>query len=479
MFKTSLIYLLIRAVNGVLALGTIYILTRILSAEQYGFYALGIAGIGLCASVLFQWIAVAVSRFYAAHLFKPDALLTEAYRLFFRVAGAAMLIAGIFAVWHPVPAATPVLVLSVGVGAVAMGLHSLGVQVANARGQPLRYGLLTASRGALALLGAVLFVQFGFGGVGAVLGMTLACVLSVIFFGARRQTNARHSSPELRRQMVVYGLPLTLTYVATMVVDISDRFMIGWWLGPSAVAGYAASYDLTQQTVGVALNVFFLASFPHITAAWEAGGAPAARQAMRPLSRALLLGAPLVTGIFIGLADDISQVFFGEAVRADAARVMPWVAFAIAVGCFKSYFLDVAFQLAKETHMQLRITVVMAVLNVVLNLMLLPKFGVVGAAMATAAAFLLGAVMSWWAGRRLNVYPTSKRDVLSMVSALLAIVLVLHFAPTGIDGNLFDVAFRLLAGLAGYAAAVLFTNLADVRSGLMYTLRTMFIKGVE
>lgn len=479
MFKTSLIYFLIRAVNGVLALSTIYILTRILSAEQYGLYALGIAGIGLCASVLFQWIAVAASRFYAAHLVEPDILLTEAYRLFFRVAAAAMLIAGIYAAWLPVPAVTPVLVLSVGVGTVAMGLHNLGVQVANARDQPFRYGLLTASRGALALLGAVLFVQAGFGGVGAVLGVALACVLSVIFFGARRQTNARPNSPELRRQMVVYGLPLTLTYLATMVLDVSDRFMIGWWLGPSAVAGYAASYDLAQQTVGVALNVFFLASYPRITAAWEAGGAPAARQAMQPLSRAMLLGAPLVVGIFIGLADDISQVFFGEAVRTDAARVMPWVAFAIAVGCLKSYFLDVAFQLAKVTHMQLRITVVMAVLNVVLNLILLPKFGVVGAAVATAAAFLLGAVMSWWFGRRLGVYSAGKRDVLSMMAALLAIVLVLHFAPTGIDDGLFDVAFRLLAGLVGYAVAVLLTNLADVRSGLMYTLRTMFIKGVE
>lgn len=479
MFKTSLIYFLIRAVNGVLALSTIYILTRILSAEQYGLYALGIAGIGLCASVLFQWIAVAVSRFYAAHLVKPDTLLTEAYRLFFRLAAVAMLITGIFAAWPLVPAATPVLVLSVGVGAVAMGLHSLGVQVANARGQPLRYGLLTASRGALALLGTVLFVQAGFGGVGAVFGVALACVLSVIFFGARRQTNVRKNSPELRRQMVVYGLPLTLTYLATMVLDVSDRFMIGWWLGPSAVAGYAASYDLTQQTVGVALNVFFLASYPRITAAWEAGGAPAARQAMLPLSRALLLGAPLVAGIFIGLAVDISQLFFGEAVRVDAARVMPWVAFAIAVGCLKSYFLDVAFQLAKVTHIQLRITVVIAVLNVVLNLVLLPKFGVVGAAMSTAAAFLLGAVMSWWVGRRLGVYPASKRDVLSMVSALLAMVLVLHFAPTGVDDDLFDVAFRLLAGLAGYAVAVLATNLADVRAGLMHTLRTMFNKGVR
>jgi O-antigen/teichoic acid export membrane protein len=471
MFKTSLIYFLIRAGNGVLALAMIYILTRLLSAEQYGLYALGMAGIGLCGSVLFQWIAVAVSRFYAAHVAEPDALLTEAYRLFSRIAIVGFLFTAIYAAWSPMPAVTPALALAIGIGAIAMGLHSLGLQVANARVQPISFGLLTASRGAFALTTAVAFVLAGFGGMGAVFGVAIASVLSVIFFGARRLTKVRHNSPELRRQMVVYGLPLTLTYLATMVLDVSDRFMIGWWLGTPAVAGYAASYDLTQQTVGAILNVLFLASYSRITAAWESGGAPAARQAMLPLSRAMLLGAPLVAGLFIGLAPEISRIVFGAAIQADAVQVMPWVAFAIAVGCLKSFFLDIAFQLAKVTHMQLRITAVMAVLNVVLNLVLLPKFGVVGAAMSTAAAFLLGAIMSWWYGRRLDVYPIGSREVMSMVIALIAIVLALKFAPFSGIGGLTEATLRLFVGMTGFTVAVMVMNLSGVRSEVVRWIR--------
>lgn len=477
LFKQSLIYFLIRAINGVLALGTIYIFTRILSAEQYGFYALGIASIGLFASVLFQWIAVAVSRFYAAHLIKPDILLSEAYRLFVRVAAVALAGTAICVIWPPTPAVTPLLALAVGIGAVAMGLHSLGLQVANARGEPRRYGLLTASRGALALVAALIFVQAGLGGIGAVFGAAVASLVSMIFFGAHCLANTRHNNSNLRRQMVAYGLPLTLTYLAIMVLDVSDRFMIAWWMGPSAVAGYAASYDLTQQTVGVALNVFFLASYPRITVAWEAGGVQAARQAMVPLSHAMLLVAPLVAGLFIGLADDITQLVLGSAVQPDAARVMPWVAFAIVIGCLKSYFLDIAFQLAKVTHMQLRITVMMAVLNVALNIVLIPKFGVVGAAMSTAAAFSSGAVLSWWFGRRLGIYSARKRDVMSMTLAFLAIVLSIQLVPTSAYSGLADVILRLLAGLAGYVVAVMVTNLAGVRLGLMDKLNATIRKG--
>lgn len=473
MFKTSLIYFVIRAANGVLALTTIYVLTRLLSAEQYGLYALGMAGIGLCGSVLFQWIAVAVSRFYAAHAVEPDALLTEAYRLFFRIAIVGLVLTSIYAVWYPTPAVTPLLALAIGVGAIAMGLHSLGLQVANARGLPMRFGLLTTSRGAFALAAAVAFVLAGFGGTGAVFGVALACVFSVAFFGARRQTKVRHDNPEMRRQMVAYGLPLTLTYLAVMVLDVSDRFMIGWWLGTPAVAGYAAAYDLTQQTVGAIMNVLFLASYPRITAAWESGGASVARQAMLPLSRAMLLGAPLVAGIFIGLAPEISRLVFGAALQADAVQVMPWVAFSVAVGCLKSFFLDIALQLAKVTHMQLRITAVMAVLNVALTLVLMPKFGVVGAAISTTVAFSLGAVMSWWYGRRLDVYPIGIREVTSMIIALIAIVMALRFAPVSGVGGITEAALRLFIGLTIFTGVVMVMNLSGVRSEVLRWLQVV------
>lgn len=476
MLNTSLIYFLIRAINGMLAIATIYILTRLLSAEQYGLYALGIAGIGLCGSVLFQWIAVSVSRFYAAHVTEPDALLTEAYRLFYRIAIGGLVLTVIYAAWSPTPAITPILALTIGGGAIAMGLYSLSLQVANARGLPLSYGLLTASRGAFALAAAVTFVVTGFGGTGAVLGVALACVLSVAFFGARRQTRVRHNTPELRRQMIVYGLPLTLTYFATMVLDVSDRFMIGWWLGAPAVAGYAAAYDLTQQLVGAIMNVLFLAAYPRVVSAWEAGGATAASQAMLPLSRAMLLGAPLVTGIFIGWASDISQIVFGISVRSDAAQIMPWVAFAIAVGCLKSYFLDIAFQLAKVTQMQVRITVVMAVLNVMLNLLLMPNFGVVGAAIATAAAFSVGAILSWWFGRRLGIYPARARDVISMFFTLLAIVMAMYISPKSSYGDIFNAVLRLLVGLAAYVTIISITDLAGARSSLIFKLFPAFKK---
>lgn len=471
MLKHSIIYLLIRIVNGFLGLAAVYALTRILSAEQYGVYALGMAGIGLCGSVFFQWIAVAFSRFYAAHADDPDVLLAEVYRIFFRIAIVGVAVTVTYAAWSPIHSVTPLLALSVGIGAIAMGLHSLGLQIANARGLPLNYGLLTASRGAFALAFSVALVLSGFGSTGAVFGVAVACLFSVVLFGARRKSKTQHNSPALRNQLIVYGFPLTLTYFATMVLDVSDRFMIGWWLGASAVAGYAAAYDLTQQIVGAIMNVLFLTAYPRVVAAWEVGGALAASQAMLPLYRAMLLGVPLIAGVFIGCAVDISQLFFGISIRSDASKIMPWVALAISMACIKSYFLDIAFQLEKKTYVQVRISMVMAVLNVVLNVVLMANFGVIGAAIATAIAFSIGMALSWWFGRGLGIYFLCGRDLISMVFTLLIIILVMHAYAGSSYGAIPDMLLRLLCVAVAYVVCVLITDLAKVRSYFVLKLR--------
>jgi O-antigen/teichoic acid export membrane protein len=475
LFKTSLIYFLIRAINGVLSVGTIYVLTRILSAEQYGLYALGIASILVCATVLFQWIAVTVSRFYGAHLTEPNILLAEALRLFAVVAVISLVATACLAFWSQLLSTPPLLVLSVGVGAVAMGLYNLGLQIANVKGEPNRYGLLTASRGALALIFAVCFVRLGFGGIGAVFASALASIASVTFFGTRYQGNRRHTNSNLRRQIIAYGLPLTLSYLAIMVVDMSDRFMIAGWMGASSVSGYAAAYDLTQQTIGATLNVFFLVCYPRITVEWEAGGALRARQAMIPLSKAMLLVAPLLAGLFVGLATNITQLVLGSAVQPEAAQVMPWIAVAIAIASIKVYYLDVALQLAKGTRLQLGITVIMAVLNVVLNVILIPRLGVVGAAISTTAAFSSGAILSWWFGRRWGVFPDRKRDAMNMTLVFAAVVFSIYWVSTDSHAGIVGTLLRIFAGLTGYVAAIVITNHAEIRAGFWRKLKSNLI----
>lgn len=435
-----------------------------MSAAQYGAYALSMATIGLCASIFYQWIAVTIARFYSIYAKDPAVLIAEGNKLFFRVSLCVFFAIAVYISFAEMETQKIWLTVAIAVSVVATGLHNLGLQIANASGRPANYGLLSITRGAFTLCAAVGLVQLGYGSTGAVFGFAVGGVLSVAIFRVKRPKFTEKSNKTLRKEMMVYGLPLTLTYVSTMILDVSDRFMIGWWLGTPAVAGYAAAYDLTQQVIGAIMNVLFLASYPRITAAWETGGVSAARDAMSPLSRAILLASPLLSGIFIGGATEISNAAFGKAIASEAAKVIPWTAFAITVACFKSYYLDVAFQLEKATKTQLYITACMAILNILLNLFLINRYGILGAAISTAAAFTFGAMLSWQCGRKLNLYSSRMLDLAKLLIIFFFILIATSFLPTTSFSNVFNAAISVTVGVVSYTIGILIFNPMNIRS---------------
>ena len=91
----------------------------------------------------------------------------------------------------------------------------------------------------------------------------------------------------------------------------------------------------------------------------------------------------------------------GPSFRDEAARLMPVLAVALWIGGFKSFYLDVVFQIRHTTRYLAWIAVVMMIVNVGLNLLLLPVMGTMGAAWATIAAFGAGAALSIGVGRGL------------------------------------------------------------------------------
>jgi O-antigen/teichoic acid export membrane protein len=464
MLKNSLIYLIVRVLNGIIAVASFYFLSRLLSATEYGIYALGTSAIAFFGSVLFQWIAVSMARFYAEHSSRSDVLLNEVMRLFLWAIGISLLVLVVFIILPKSNQINFQLAMAIFVGAIAMGGHNIGLQVANVASKPVYYGLLSTTRSVFAFTLAIAASYWGFGGTGAVLGIAVATAGVVLAFKIIRFPEKEKKDRLLRSELVRYGLPLTLTYLAMMVLDVSDRFIIGLMLGTAAVAPYAAAYDLTQQVIGALANVLFLASFPNIMNAWKKGHAIEAKQAVIPLSNAMLIGAPLVAGLFVGWSSEIAHIVFGPALRRDASLIMPWVVIAVTIGCIKSFFLDVAFQLEKTVHMQLQITVAMATFNVILTIALLPMLGVLGAAVSTAIAFFLGACASWWFGRKLGIYSVAFWDVLKALAVFGCIVVSMNFFPINPDMDGIRMLFRLTVGLGVYLILAVLIDLGGVQS---------------
>jgi len=74
----------------------------------------------------------------------------------------------------------------------------------------------------------------------------------------------------------------------------------------------------------------------------------------------------------------IEEFMIGEDLRAAASGVTPWIALgSLLAGC-TTYYFHQAFTLGRRTELLLLVMTVPAVANVLLNLALIPAFGVTG-----------------------------------------------------------------------------------------------------
>ena len=425
-------YFAVRIGNGILNIATLAIFTRLLSPSEFGAYALGISISTVMSTTLFQWIGMAHSRFYNPNSEDSSEIISVVANGFWIAFGFAAIIFLAMASIHTVLGVSPEMIGIIFLITVSLGRHTLALQIANTNNSLLAYGGLSWLKSASALLFGFVLIQSGvFSATGALVGLLIGLIFAVIIFDPNPGLYLKRGKVDqsIFKNMISYGLPLTLNYLAIVIVDFADRLMIGVMLGMGHVAAYSVAYDLTQQLIGPVMSVLFLTAFPKIVLVYENEGDKASRLLLNILgSRLVVIGLPITVGLGV-LAGEVSEVIFGSEFSSDAASVMPWIALAIFLATFKNYFLDVPFQLRKNTKIQVYIATLMAIVNIILNLFLLPRFGVISAAWSTFAAFSVGAIASWLIGKLLFPLPDLRLVFFGSFGASALMAVFLHLLP--------------------------------------------------
>lgn len=456
------LYLGTRVATGVLSLAIVGVFTRLLSPEQYGVYALVMATATMSSAILFQWIVVSAARLYARYSQNPEALLTAILKCYWVSAACGALIGLGAAVASNLVTATLVAMV-VGMTLV-QGRYDIALQIANARKLPLTYGLSSCIRGFLTLLiGSILamLINHPASVIVAVLVATLVAASIPKAFRGLRMFSAV-ADKDMAYQIARYGLPLTITFLAIMVVSLSDRLFIASLLGASHVGPYAAAYDFVQQSIGTIMNVAYLAAYPVLVGAYENGDGEKLQHDLLWLSRVYIaIGLPAVIGLSV-LSEQVATVLFGTNFSAEAASLIPWIAMIIFVSGWKAFYLDVPLQLARRTKHQAAIALLMAALNICLNFILIPLYGVYGAVWAALTSFSFAAFLTWLLATRYLSLPFAWLDAAKVLAACTLMVAVLYFR--GIDLGVLSLLVSIVTGATAYAVTAYFFNIAGCRT---------------
>ena len=269
----------------------------------------------------------------------------------------------------------------------------------------------------------------------------------------------RHDWPHVRfsidrtilARLCHYGIPLSLTVALAIVIGSSDRFLIAYFRGEESAGIYSAAVDFTSQTLSLLMMVIQLAMFPIAVRAFERDGKEAAQEQMRTNASLLMaIGAPCVVGIAL-LSSGIANCFLGRDFRGAAAGIMPLIALGTFLAGFKAYHFDAAFQFAHRTIHQVWIVLAAAIVNVALNVIAIPRFGINGSAVASVLAYVVSIVMTVYVGRRYFELPFPLESCVKVFTACLAMALLLY-PFRGYQGTL-ALAVQIGAGAAVYGGS--------------------------
>lgn len=275
--------------------------------------------------------------------------------------------------------------------------------------QPGRFLGLTLAGFTVVVAATVLFVLvLDLGAAGALLAQALSAgVVGATSLGVLARLGWGSLRVDLLRRSFAFGLPLLPHALSAWVLNLSDRWLIGLLTVGSAEAAqtavgvYAFGYVLGQVVSLVAFS-FNAAWVPFFYERGEGEDGAAILREVTTLST-LGLGA-LAVGIGL-LAPELTALLASDrwgAAADEAARVTPVVAYAsVAYGIY--YMVVSVIFLRRRTRALPLLTMAAGAANVGLNLLLIPRIGVMGAAWATLVGYGLLAALTIWYARR--VYP--------------------------------------------------------------------------
>ncbi|WP_256393055.1 oligosaccharide flippase family protein [Natronoarchaeum rubrum] len=182
-----------------------------------------------------------------------------------------------------------------------------------------------------------------------------------------------------------YSIPFMVSQVSSNFLSKADRLLIGYFLGPTSVGVYTAAYKLANTILLFALPINS-SFFPEFSRLWEAGKKSEARSFLNSgIKYFLILSCPSIAGFFL-VGNNLLHYLIPATEASDAAILVPFLG--IGITCWGVIRLQSSLFFAAEITKPIGLLRLFgALLNVFLNIVLIPAFGLFGAVISTVASY--------------------------------------------------------------------------------------------
>jgi O-antigen/teichoic acid export membrane protein len=445
---------------ALLSFGFVYVFTRALTPGEYGIYTLVSNTFLFIQAVVFWSLASALVRFYpeAERTSRIDSLLKTGYSMFAVGIGLLLGVSALLALW-PIDAVMWFVVLLL---ALRSGSNLFSV-LYRISGHVGRFNMVVVIENAVGFLAAVALVHMAPNASSLLLGLCVGSLCCVVVYGPWLLSAFRRGSFDfcMAKQFWAYGVPLGLTAILSQTSSYTDRFVISWFSGGEQLAIYAVAWALVVQPIGLIGGAISGATLPLSIQVLEKHGVEAGR---RQAGHNGLLIMALMTPACAGLAvchHHIADLLTGEQFRPMVAQLIPWFAGVALLYGVSNFYLVQAFYLALRPNRLLWAYAPASLATLVLNIALVPFFGLWGAVASAGISQIMLMVGLLVVGRRVFLLPVPREAgrIVVATGCMSALIYWIN-APVTWPG-LF---LQIITGCLVYGLMVLGLFRAEIRS---------------
>ncbi len=431
---------------------TLSVLTKSYDSELYGIWAQVHVTIGLLTTFLALQFNIASVRFLAAKESKKERRLILG-TMFWTIVTLCIVI---FIISLLLRQNLSMLIFGnlkyvlfiplIFIGASMEALFLFFISYIRSQRRIKRLSLIRITLFIIKMLSVIFLSLAGFDLIWIVISTIIITALFVsIFFGIIiREIGFPNFSYRGLKSYLTYSIPQIPKELLNWVINSSDRYLIVYFLGLSQTGIYHVSYSLGLTISFVYISLGFVL-FPTLTKSWEKKELSKVRNYFETTMKFyLLLSIPSVVGISI-LSQTLLQIL------ATSEYVVGKIfIFIIASGVvfYGIYHINAyLIYLKKNQVWWIFLNIFGASANVSINIVLIPRIGIIGAAISTLVSFIiLGIATTFWA-RKVIKYKISFKFLLKIIIASLIMGLCINSIKTD---NIISVILTMIIGVAIY-----------------------------
>lgn len=435
--------------NGLLL---IPIITKILGAEEYGLFVQFTVTISLITSFSTLGLPYTTVRFLAGETDKKRicddlystfcliALVSTAISLFILLASnqiAEFLFGG-----------TKIFVLLI---ALLIPIESLNGSFQNIFRvfQDIKgYTIILIARTLIETLAAIIVVLSGFGiiYVAVTIVFMRAIIMVVLLIITVRSIGFKIPAFIRMRDYLKFGLPTVPSNMASWVTNSSNRYIISFFLGVIYVGYFNPAYML-GNLIQIFMTPVDFVLVAIVAKVYEEKNLDLLRNIFRySIKYFLMISIPAFFGLSL-LSKPILTVLTTNEIADQSYLVTPFIAFSMLLTGIGGVALGKSLFLAKRTDISMISWILVALSNVLLNILLIPKWGINGAAIATMISFMLGFIFEGYYAIKYFKFSIDWVSIIkTIISSLVMSLCIIFFTPR----NLAEIVVIVVLGIFVY-----------------------------